>query len=84
MTDYIRTQEIHSQYHVGDAGLVSGIGTEMGMYKELRAVPQDKVRNFRNDMYMVSEALRLMQKSGKPQVRRGGCGRTEKLQDAHR
>jgi len=30
-------------------------------------VPQDRVRNFRNDMYVVSEALRLMQKSGKPQ-----------------
>ena len=46
--------------------MVSGIGTEMGMYKELQCVPQDKVRNFRNDMYVVSEALRLMQKSGNP------------------
>jgi PiT family inorganic phosphate transporter len=36
------------------------------MYKELKAVPQDRVRNFRNDMYVVSEALRLMQKSGQP------------------
>ncbi len=33
----------------------------------LLVVPQDKVRNFRNDMYVVSEALRLMQKLGKPQ-----------------
>ena len=45
---------------------VNGIGTEMSLYKELKAVPQDKVRNFRNDMYVVSEALRLMQKSKTP------------------
>jgi PiT family inorganic phosphate transporter len=29
-------------------------------------VPHTQVRNFRNDMYLVSEAIRLMQKSGKP------------------
>ena len=47
--------------------LINGTGTETAMYKELKAVPEDKVRNFRNDLYVVSEALRLMQKSGKPQ-----------------
>jgi inorganic phosphate transporter, PiT family len=46
--------------------LVNGIGTEMALFKELKAVPHEHVRNFRNDMYIVSEALRLMQKSGKP------------------
>ena len=29
----------------------------------MKDIPQDQVRNFRNDMYLVSEALRLMQKS---------------------
>jgi len=29
-------------------------------------VPSDKVRNFRNDLYMADEAVRLMQKSGQP------------------
>ena len=48
------------------ANLVNGIGTEMALYKQLKVVPQDKVRNFRNDMYVVSEALRLMAKSGNP------------------
>ena len=47
--------------------LMNGIGTETSFYKELKAVPQDKVRNFRNDMYVVSEALRLMQKTHKPE-----------------
>jgi PiT family inorganic phosphate transporter len=39
----------------------------MTLYKDLKAVPQDKVRNFRNDMYVVSEALRLMQKTHTPE-----------------
>src|SRR5208282_2833816 len=31
-------------------------------------VPNTQVRNFRNDMYLVSEAIRLMLKSGKPAI----------------
>jgi PiT family inorganic phosphate transporter len=38
----------------------------MAQFKELSAIPNTQVRNFRNDMYLVSEALRLIQKSGKP------------------
>jgi inorganic phosphate transporter, PiT family len=45
---------------------VNGIGTEMAIFKDLKNVPQDRVRNFRNDMYLASEAIRIMQKSGKP------------------
>ena len=54
------------------------------MYKELKDVPQDQVRNFRNDMYVVSEALRLMQKSGKPAFHRGRHEGAGQLQEAHR
>jgi hypothetical protein len=35
---------------------------------DLARVPNDQVRNFRNDMYLTSEALRIMQKSGEPQL----------------
>jgi PiT family inorganic phosphate transporter len=45
---------------------VSDIGNEMALYKELKHVPADRTPNFRNDMYVVSEALRLMKKSGNP------------------
>jgi PiT family inorganic phosphate transporter len=38
----------------------------MAIFKELKSVPQKEVRNFRNDMYLASEAIRLMQKSGEP------------------
>jgi PiT family inorganic phosphate transporter len=67
VTDYIRTRSFTPNTMLAMRELVNGIGTEMSLYKDLKAVPQDKVRNFRNDMYVVSEGLRLMQKSGKPQ-----------------
>jgi inorganic phosphate transporter, PiT family len=67
VTDYIRTKNFTPNTMLAMRELVNGIGTEMALYKQLKAVPQDKVRNFRNDMYVVSEALRLMQKSGTPQ-----------------
>ena len=67
VTDYIRTKEFKPGTMLALRVLVNDIGTEMAQFKELAAVPREHVRNFRNDMYLVSEALRLMQKSGKPQ-----------------
>jgi PiT family inorganic phosphate transporter len=66
ITDYIRTKEFKPNTMLALRELVNGIGTEMAIFKELTKVPHEEVRNFRNDMYLVSEALRLMQKSGKP------------------
>jgi PiT family inorganic phosphate transporter len=67
VTDYIRSKTFTPNTMLALRELINGIGTEMSLYKELKAVPQDKVRNFRNDMYVVSEALRLMAKSKSPQ-----------------
>ena len=66
VTDYIRTKEFKPNTMLALRELVNGIGTEMAIFKELKSVPQKEVRNFRNDMYLASEAIRLMQKSGKP------------------
>jgi inorganic phosphate transporter, PiT family len=66
VTEYIRTRQFTPNTMLALRELVNGIGTEMAQYKQLKAVPQTQVRNFRNDMYAVSEALRLMQKSGNP------------------
>lgn len=66
VTDYVRTKEFKPNTMLAMRTLVNDIGTEMAQFKELSRVPQTQVRNFRNDMYLVSEALRLMQKSGKP------------------
>jgi len=66
VTEYIRTKEFKPNTMLALRQLVNGIGDEMAIYKNLSAVPPEMTRNFRNDMYVVSEALRLMQKSGQP------------------
>jgi len=66
VTDYIRTKEFKPNTMLALRVLINDIGTEMAQFKQLSLVPQTRVRNFRNDMYLVSEALRLMQKSGTP------------------
>lgn len=66
VTDYIRTKEFKPSTMLAMRTLVNGIGTEMALFKDLAKVPNDQVRNFRNDMYLASEALRLMQRSGTP------------------
>jgi PiT family inorganic phosphate transporter len=74
LTDYIRTKDFKPNTMLALRELVNGIGTEIAVFKELKAVPQDKVRNFRNDMYVASEAIRLMQKSGVPAIAAGDAG----------
>ncbi|HEY6292015.1 MAG TPA: inorganic phosphate transporter [Terriglobia bacterium] len=66
VTDYIRSKEFKPNTMLALRQLVNEIGDEMAIYKNLAAVPPEYTRNFRNDMYIVSEALRLMQKSGQP------------------
>ena len=63
VTDYIRTKDFTPNTMLALRTMVSDIGNETVLYGELSKVPNDKVRNFRNDMYLVSEALRLMQKN---------------------
>jgi len=66
LTDYIRSKQFTPNTMLALRTLINDIGTETSLYKELKNVPNERVRNFRNDMYLVSEALRLMQKSGLP------------------
>jgi PiT family inorganic phosphate transporter len=66
LTNYIRTKEFNANTMLGLRSLISDISNEAGIYKTLSKVPSDRMRNFRNDMYVVSEALKLIQKSGKP------------------
>jgi PiT family inorganic phosphate transporter len=40
----------------------------MAVYNDLSKIPDNQVRNFRNDMYLVGEALRIMKKSGHPDI----------------
>jgi len=60
---YVRTKEFNDNTVLALRSLINGIATEVANYKQLSYIPQDQVRNFRNDMYLVSEALRIMQKT---------------------
>src|SRR5580658_2594420 len=53
VTDYIRTKTFTPNTMLALQQMVSGIGNEMALFKDLRSVPPDRVRNFRNDMYVV-------------------------------
>jgi len=68
VTDYIRTKEFKPNTMLAMRELANGIGTEMAIFKQLSAVPHEHVRNFRNDMYLMSEGIRLMQKSKTPEM----------------
>ncbi len=60
---YVRTKQFNDNTMLALREMINGIATETANYKEMRSIPQDQVRNFRNDMYLVSEALRIIQKT---------------------
>jgi inorganic phosphate transporter, PiT family len=62
--EYVRTKDLTANTMVALRNTVNDVGTETANFKELGKVPEDQVRNFRNDMYLTSEALRLLKKSG--------------------
>jgi PiT family inorganic phosphate transporter len=68
VTDYIRTKQFTPNTMLALRQLVSDIGNETSLFGELAKIPNDRVRNFRNDMYVASEALRLMKKNHQPAI----------------
>jgi inorganic phosphate transporter, PiT family len=68
LTEYIRTKNFTPNTMLALRTTINDVGTETANYKELKNVPNDRVRNFRNDLYLVSETLRLIQKSGTPKL----------------
>jgi inorganic phosphate transporter, PiT family len=68
VTDYVRTKNFTPNTMLALRQLVSDIGNETTLFGELAKIPNDRVRNFRNDMYIASEALRLMKKNHEPTI----------------
>ncbi len=67
LTDYIRTKQFSSNTMLAARQMALEIQHEVTTYKTLAGVPADQQQNIRNDMYVESEALRLMAKAGNPQ-----------------
>lgn len=66
VADYIRSRNFTPNTMLALRTMVDDIGREILEYPRLAKFTPERVRNFRNDMYLVSEALRLMQASGEP------------------
>jgi len=66
LTEFIRTKQFNANTMLAMRTLVNDIGNETRIYKELRNIPNDRVRNFRNDLYLVSEVLRITAKTAQP------------------
>jgi len=66
VTNYIRTKEIQPDTVLALHELVQDLNGEVSVYKEFKSVPAKDQTNVRNDMYVASEAIRLMQKNHNP------------------
>jgi PiT family inorganic phosphate transporter len=63
LTDYMRSKEATPQLIPALAALAGHIGNEVKGYGSLSKVPAEAMGNVRNDMYLTSETIRLMDKN---------------------
>jgi len=62
LTDFIRTKEFNQNTMLAARQLTEEVKNEVTMYKSLKGIPDAQQQNVRNDLYVVSEALRLIAK----------------------
>ncbi|MDR5761306.1 anion permease [Caballeronia sp. LZ035] len=63
---YVRTRQLSSGTMPALKQLTDMIAKQVGASGSLAAVPQNEVDNVRNNMYLASEAIRLMEKAQQP------------------
>jgi inorganic phosphate transporter, PiT family len=66
VTDYIRTKQLQPDTILALRELVEDLNHEVALYRAFKSVPAQDQTNVRNDMYVASEALRLMDKARNP------------------
>ena len=66
ITTYLRTKEATTEVVPALANLAQSIGEQVSEHGSLNKMPADSIANVRNDMYLASEAIRLMESSGTP------------------
>jgi len=66
LTEYLRSNTITPRTVPALKMVVSDVAGEIANHDQLRDLPLDRVRNVRNDLYVVSETLRVMQKTQQP------------------
>jgi PiT family inorganic phosphate transporter len=63
LSDYVRTKDLKPEVVPALASLAGSIGTQVKEHGTLARVPAEAVANVRNDMYLVSEAVRFIGKA---------------------
>ena len=66
VTEYLKTRELTSSTIAALRQLTAEISQQVSGYGTYAMLPENLKGNIRNDMYMVSEALRRMDKAGAP------------------
>jgi PiT family inorganic phosphate transporter len=66
LTEYLQTKKQTPTTVLAERQMILEIEHEVTHYKTLKGVPSNQQSNVRNDMYISSEALRLMSKSKTP------------------
>jgi inorganic phosphate transporter, PiT family len=66
VTAYIRSQQLQPNTILAVRELVENVNREVVLYKAFNSVPAQDQSNVRNDMYVASEAIRLMEKNHNP------------------
>ena len=66
VTEYLHTQQLQPDTVLALRELIRDVNREVTHYKAFKSVPAQDQTNVRNDMYVASEALRLMEKAKNP------------------
>ena len=69
VTDYVHAHKISEGTYPSLAVLVKQIGDQVQQYGSLAKTPFDKVQNVRNDMYLASEAIRVLGKDKESELK---------------
>lgn len=64
--EYIRSKKFTPDTMLALRQIVNDVANELNTYHAMANVPPQYARNFRNDMYLTSEAFRLLKKQGTP------------------
>ena len=62
LSEYVRSKQANAELIPALAALAGSIGSEVRGYGSLAKVPAEAMGNVRNDMYLASETIRLMDK----------------------
>jgi PiT family inorganic phosphate transporter len=66
LTAFIRTKEFNNDTMLALRQDISDVGNEVRDFGALKNVSPERSGNLRNEMYVVSEAIRIIEKSGSP------------------